>query len=411
MDERWYAAVDLQGMRCGLLSDAHGAGWSLEFGLHLRLAGLHVAEVETGTGEETEKRLAWLRNQFRRQRLTGPTWKTRWREGETRVKRDLPKKEVRAFRERWHQLRQEDFVRQAYDGLASASSRSGDDRAAETIIVERKSIEATLRLRRAENRAWEFPNIFVRVGSVVLLLCLFVALAKLLNWGDINIIVACFVAAARIFWPVCLGFLQAVARYGFRYGFSAERALGVFAACILVGAGTVHYARHGGLATLKDWQQLTEDGRKHLDKGIILVLEAPYAPVPPQSVNHISGRQGDIISVEAAGKAELKQGAGTRLETKLNFVEPSPCNLDVNSLLYAADIFIPVLDLNQEERCGIRHDDPETGKTYTSWRYLKALYELLGWIVTSLLILILSGVLRRDLERRLSAPSGAEEAA
>jgi hypothetical protein len=84
------------------------------------------------------------------------------------------------------------------------------------------------------------------------------------------------------------------------------------------------------------------------------------------------------------------------------------------------DVFIPLLDLRQEARCDIRsigQSDITPWQAYTSnhrwigsrirsalrawmiypsvWQWLKAIYAVVGWVVTSLTILTLSGTLRK----------------
>jgi len=96
------------------------------------------------------------------------------------------------------------------------------------------------------------------------------------------------------------------------------------------------------------------------------------------------------------------------------------CGNAINGLLYAADVFIPLLDLREEERCDIRSFHPgeinpgrEWGAqkrfsskcTHYLWalfhssvpwlQFAKSLYAVLGWVVVSLTILTYSGVLRR----------------
>ncbi|MFC7694279.1 hypothetical protein ACFQY5_36820 [Paeniroseomonas aquatica] len=71
---------------------------------------------------------------------------------------------------------------------------------------------------------------------------------------------------------------------------------------------------------------------------------------------------------------------------------PIPCGDSIQPFLYAADVFIPLLDLRQEIRCS-----PRDGAVL--WHWAKALYATLGWIVTSLTILTVTGVLRERLER------------
>jgi len=96
------------------------------------------------------------------------------------------------------------------------------------------------------------------------------------------------------------------------------------------------------------------------------------------------------------------------------------CGGTINGLLYATDVFIPLLDLRQESRCDIRSPstgdiDPErewaaqksvrTKINHYLWavahapvlwaQFAKSAYAIIGWIVISLTILTYSGTLRR----------------
>lgn len=70
------------------------------------------------------------------------------------------------------------------------------------------------------------------------------------------------------------------------------------------------------------------------------------------------------------------------------------CGDQVEVLWYALDVFVPLLDLKQEDKCSITTRDDEWG-----WRALKNLYAILGAIVTSITLLTVSGMLRRYIER------------
>ena len=72
--------------------------------------------------------------------------------------------------------------------------------------------------------------------------------------------------------------------------------------------------------------------------------------------------------------------------------EPIPCGPRIQPVLYALDVFVPVLDLRQQETCIV---DPSR----TKWRFAQALYAMLGWIFTPLTVLTMTGILRRHLER------------
>jgi hypothetical protein len=239
-----------------------------------------------------------------------------------------------------------------------------------------------------------------------------------------------FLMSVDLFWYIYLAFLQLSWRIFFNYGLSPRRALIFMIACIMVGWGGVHYARFGGLFTNTNAPVLLVSGpdKGKLNPKIILVLEVPYAPAVLQArvapADEAPGSGGAASApyprLQPAGRLDNTRSAGSRQVSQAVYAEPSPCTLDVNSLLYAIDVFIPVLDLDQERRCSIRHSEithtritviehghrierlKEERHTYWIPRFVKAFYKMVGWLVTSLLILILSGVLRRDVERRAS---------
>ena len=69
-----------------------------------------------------------------------------------------------------------------------------------------------------------------------------------------------------------------------------------------------------------------------------------------------------------------------------------PCDGRIVPELYALDVFIPALNLHQQDTCSIR-------KNATAWRLVQAFYAILGWIVTPLTILTFTGILRRYVEK------------
>ncbi|WAC47235.1 hypothetical protein OVA03_11015 [Asticcacaulis sp. SL142] len=75
------------------------------------------------------------------------------------------------------------------------------------------------------------------------------------------------------------------------------------------------------------------------------------------------------------------------------FEDELPCGNNIQPSLYAIDVFIPAIDLHQESQCEI-----STRDSAVAWRWAKALYSLMGWLVTSLMILTVSGILRRQVE-------------
>ncbi len=70
------------------------------------------------------------------------------------------------------------------------------------------------------------------------------------------------------------------------------------------------------------------------------------------------------------------------------------CGEEIDSLWYALDVFVPGLDLKQEDRCSITTRDEAW-----SWRAFSVIYEILGAIVTPIMLLSVTGMLRRYIER------------
>lgn len=95
-----------------------------------------------------------------------------------------------------------------------------------------------------------------------------------------------------------------------------------------------------------------------------------------------------------------------------------PCGSEINEVLYAADVFIPLIDLRQESRCTVGESSlasvaaplpdgagwwarqaadirARTVDSQTFWEVLKAVYSVLGWLILSLAILTFARIDRR----------------
>jgi hypothetical protein len=76
-----------------------------------------------------------------------------------------------------------------------------------------------------------------------------------------------------------------------------------------------------------------------------------------------------------------------------------PCKKAIQPVLYALDVFIPLVDLRQESKCEIGVARGAESRLLPgevqSYRLFKALYALAGWLIISLAILTFSGVLQR----------------
>ena len=109
-----------------------------------------------------------------------------------------------------------------------------------------------------------------------------------------------------------------------------------------------------------------------------------------------------VVDAAAVGTV-VSSGPGDRLVTivpvdQVGGVAEVPCE-PREGLLYALDVMVPVLDLRQEARCKMSADGSVSA---VLWRIGKAGYAVLGWIVTTGLVLTVSGVVRRQVEREPS---------
>lgn len=169
----------------------------------------------------------------------------------------------------------------------------------------------------------------------------------------------------------------------FNYGLSPVRALLTSAVLIAFGSIAVDYANQIGMLVVDTTPAAT----------VVINGDTPSAATPIATAND--------------ARAEI------------------PCGESISSILYAVDVFIPLLDLRQESRCQIRSFDKkrdvigwdEAGVPSSTiserisaygravlndprvWLIGKAIYAVLGWIVVSITILTISGILRYQVER------------
>lgn len=255
---------------------------------------------------------------------------------------------------------QETYRPQPYAQLAEVYRLEGRDDEARAVIIEKLRLENQLGLRRLKT-----------------------------PWG-------------WLVWPV-LALPDFLFRHLFGYGLRPIRSLGACAVFLLAGIVGAYAAQARGL----------------------LVVDAQ--PVV------------SAVSYAGSGRAEL----GYR-EAEQPTVRYVSCGSEVEPALYAIDVFIPVVDLRQKARCEIRPADeqerrllaerastvrrglaalwpaggagrPAAGapkltevlraaadlvlRNPRTWLLVKAAYACLGWIVVSLTLLTISGVLRRNAEK------------
>jgi hypothetical protein len=168
----------------------------------------------------------------------------------------------------------------------------------------------------------------------------------------------------------------------FDYGLSSWRAFITFAVCIALGAyatGIADYGFDPGRAQIPYLPQEVSRPVLSMLPQIDRVLVIQANPVN-STVEEAPDRRGHILVFDRVSHNNAFEGE-------------LACGKLIEPLLYATDVFIPALDLQQENRCMI-----STKREALSWRVARVLYSLLGWIVVSLAILTVSGILRRQAE-------------
>ncbi len=105
----------------------------------------------------------------------------------------------------------------------------------------------------------------------------------------------------------------------------------------------------------------------------------------------------DIMVVQALPVATLTSPSGRlgfEISPETNILDSQVCKKQIDPLYYAMDVFVPLIDFEQESRCRIR----DGGLKTEVWKMAKMAYTLLGWILTSLALATFSGVVGRAKE-------------
>lgn len=243
----------------------------------------------------------------------------------------------------------DEFNVQPYEHIAQLFRRSGRAREAAEIIHDRMSIESGFTWKRWREN---FSGARLNTGWIALLLAISL-FAGLLNyyilgsdlWALIVIVAGAILVYCYPWWS------DRLYRHLFYYGLSPLPPMVVFIGLILAGSLVTQY-----------WQ-----------RNDVLIYDE--MPVELRSDGH--------------GTVAVAGGDGVSGLNSPNAVKP--CGDQINVPLYAVDTFVPLIDLKQEMRC---RPDPK----YWYWQMAKSVYTALGWIVTSMLILAVSGLIRRRSE-------------
>ncbi|MDX2233853.1 MAG: hypothetical protein NW200_05090 [Hyphomonadaceae bacterium] len=353
--------VDLTGARAAMFDDDFGRAWGDDV-VKLKLGGFSYEHLDTGAiGDEPSS--AGAKAQY-----GGPTV----RDAEQRGRK----------RKDWLRLQFDDtergpdrlnaFDSQPHAQLAHVYRRAGRLDDARVIDHDRLHIEGRLAARdwqeTALGRGWR-PV----VGLVLALAVIAGVLAGVGMWPQGWTVCATLAGllALVIYGP---WMLNALYHHLFGHGLYTRNALATFASCLLLGWVGAEVANRGTVFGFVRFGDPAYDQVYGGAKASILVRDVTNTPdviVQPDEPN-APPRLGWLLD-EVRGE---------------NFVDELPCASEIQPFLYATDVFIPLVDLRQESQCRPRGDA-------VGWNVAKALYALLGWIVTSLTILTVSGVLRR----------------
>lgn len=99
-----------------------------------------------------------------------------------------------------------------------------------------------------------------------------------------------------------------------------------------------------------------------------------------------------LVANHGLPEADRNSGEKITVEISIGVIPEASCDGRIQPLLYAVDVFVPVLNLRQQTASSISTD-------HAGWRHAQALYALLGWFLTPLALLTVSGILKRHAEK------------
>lgn len=244
--------------------------------------------------------------------------------------------------------------------------------------------EAPILFNTARSAIAQLSDGFRWAGLAVLISS--IALVSLALWSQasdhpVGVALITGVLAAILFAPVLrvlISFWQLLFGLLFRYGLSPGRAFITTASLIILGWLGALQANHTGLLVVDVVPSATEVFVDETGAPVALGLRNASAPL--QTVS---------------------------------------CGAAIDAGIYAIDLFIPVVELRQEQRCYIRPRDAADlnrypadtlwglasrpaqtlsaiGKDPGVWLWARSIFILLGWIVISLTLLTVTGLLRRQ---------------
>lgn len=395
------ATIDARAMRCAFLNDGHGAEWNLHVGLRLRMDQIEVDRVELDDAHHRGRNVPHRGGNVPRSTVAPPPAPEKMSlDDRIRMLERSPYKipvEMRnpamkrlifiahqasrvsilqTGNQTWFVWwRNRSFVGQSYDSFARAYIRRGDLATGRRLLIRKTDVEVWRKVR----------DIFLRKDRW--------RVVKEWNaggWAPVKAGFTLCVVAFSALLGVPVAMALAAYRWMFGYGLRWERAVLSFAACLVLGTWGAHVAKTGHW-----WMTpLRLEGGGGLPPDIALVKSIEERPAVTLGLR-------DTVSRGPPGTGQRKPDRVTfRRDAQVTLGSSErPC--DVDSLSFAVDAFIPLIDMDMAPKCQIRDDPDPTDRLdpYFRWRIALLLYELAGWIVVSLTILTISGVIRRDVDK------------
>lgn len=160
---------------------------------------------------------------------------------------------------------------------------------------------------------------------------------------------------------------------GFKHGLSASRGTATFLLVLALGAVLFNALNHGVIAVP------------------LGPLRTAGIPVLADPVDYPRM----VVDAIPVSPLVLDNGGAARelAPDPRNAYGETWCGEQMDPVWYALDVMVPLLDLKHRDKCDVSGRDDAWG-----WRFLKALYALVGAAVTSIYLLAISGVLKRRVE-------------
>ncbi|PXA96296.1 hypothetical protein DMC18_01905 [Caulobacter sp. D5] len=369
------AKVDLRDVSCDTLEDRHGAAW--DENVRLKLDRFTYRQVDSGDIEDGSVAQRRKDDATTLPRSLAMFDIIRWISAHTGrltyLVEVIERKNTRLawLRRQYKNLEGKRFPPaaeyrpQPFEQIITVSRAAGDEEAAIAFEIEKILIESRLFDRRTRTG-------FSIAGG------LFCLLAMAAAWVAHLALLPTILIGVTIFFGVA--YVVAISQLVFRLGFGyLRRPLNAFVTLVL--SILIGYA---GVFTANA-------------RGLLIVDLTPVAP--------------------AIGSRAQAEDIGT---PEANGVHSDvPCGRSIDELLYAVDVFIPLIDLRQEDRCEVgpahrelsaaepaappripwlaavsRLADPALDSP-RFWELAKAIYAIIGWIVISLTILTFARATRQ----------------